>query len=313
MSYASEKEMELMNQIIPQTKKDDFDSFWSEQVRKLREIPLEIERVKLDTPYDKTFTTYEITYNTHDKTRVHAYFSCPVNKTSEKLPCVSRYHGGSLSKKIYPEIVSTGVCCFAIDVRSQGGTTVDMAEYSMGDRCGALMSRDVIYKENFYMRNIYLDAIRAIDVIATLPEVDEEKIISYGASQGGALAIAAAAFSGKVLKTFAVVPSYICLKQRVEKNLGILDHVHTFLRFNPHYTDQVFDTLTYFDINNVVSQLKNPVSFFLGLTDPVCLPPFVYSAYAHTTAPKEITIAPFVPHSVSDEFNNCMFKEFSEL
>ena len=70
----------------------------------------------------------------------------------------------------------------------------------MGDTCGGLMTRDVIYKESFYMRNIYLDAVRAIDVISTFPEVDENKIVSYGASQGGALAIVSSALSGKVIK-----------------------------------------------------------------------------------------------------------------
>ncbi len=313
MSYANEREKELMGQVIPMTKKDDFESFWADKVKKLREIPIEIERIKLETPFDSMYTTYEIIYNTHDNTKVHAYYSVPVHKRKEKLPCIARFHGGSLSKKIYHEIVATGVCCFAIDVRSQGGTTVDRAEYENGDRCGNLMTRGVLTKENFYMGNIFLDAIRAIDVIETLPEVDPTKIVSYGVSQGGALAIVAAALSGKVIKTYASIPSFICLKQRVEKNLGFLGQIHTYLRHNPEYTDLVFDNLTYFDINNMASLLKNPISISLGLTDPECLPQFVYSAYSHIESEKDITLEPFVPHSISDAFYNRCFKEFSEL
>ena len=313
MSYAHERELELQKQVIPQTKKDDFEAFWNNEMKKLREVPIEIEREKLDTPFDKYFTTYEITYNTHDKTKVHAYFTVPNDAKGKKLPCIARYHGGSLSKKIYLEIVSAGVCCFAIDVRSQGGTTVDMAEYQSGDRVGHLMTRGVLDKENFYMKNIYLDAARAVDVIATLPEVDPERIVTYGVSQGGALAIAAAALTGKAIKTYASIPSFICIKQRIEKNLGFFGGIHTYLRHNPQYTDLIFDNVTYFDINNMVSLLKNPVTISMGLTDPECLPQFVYSAYSHIPTEKDITLEPFVPHSISEEFYNRVFREFSEL
>ena len=313
MSYTKEREIELMKQVIPQTKKDDFDAFWDEKVKKLREIPIEIEREKLETPYDKYFTTYEITYNTHDKTKVHAYFTVPNDAKGKKLPCVARFHGGSLSKKIYLEIVSAGVCCFAIDVRSQGGTTVDMAEYSNGDRVGNLVTRGVLTKENYYLGNVYLDAVRAIDVIETLPEVDPKRIISYGVSQGGALAIVSAALSGKVIKTYANIPSFICIKQRIEKNLGFFGQIHTYLRHNSWHTDEVFNTVSYFDVNNIVSKLNNPVAFYLGLTDPECLPQFVYSAYANTKVEKEITLGAFVPHSVDEQYNEKIFKEFGQF
>ena len=72
-------------------------------------------------------------------------------------------------------------------------------------------------------------------------------------------------------------------------------------------------TLSYFDINNMVSLLTVPADFFLGLSDPVCLPPFVYSAYAHTPSPKRIFISPFRPHAISREYKLDLLRELSEL
>ena len=134
MYYEQQKAAELEKKVIPQTKKADFEEFWKTQVEALRKIPLQYTREKLDLPYEKTFLSYKITYNTHDDTMVDAYFSCPVNSEGKKLPCVVRYHGGSGHKEIYADIVATGVCCLAIDVRSQGGTTVDKAVYHSGER-----------------------------------------------------------------------------------------------------------------------------------------------------------------------------------
>ena len=311
--YAKEKEELLKKQIIPQTKKADFEEFWKNEVDNLRKIPLNVERKKIDTPYDSTFSTYEISYTTHDKTVVNAYFSCPVNKKYEKLPCVAYFHGGGEKKEIHPDIVSTGVCCFAIDVRSQGGTTIDKADYSMGDINGGFMTRDVIFKESFYMKNIYLDAIRAIDVISELPEVDSTKIVTYGGSQGGALSITASALSGKVLKCYSAVTSYCCLEERIKLGSGVFCSTNQFLNKYPEYTDEVMDTVSYFDINNMVSLLKVPVFFLLGLNDPICLPEFVYSAYSHTSAPKIITISPFTVHEFSSGYRTDVYNEFARL
>lgn len=311
--YSHQKEELLKKEIIPQTKKNDFSDFWEKEVEKLRRIPLTVKREKLSTPYDSSFLTYKISYNTHDDTVVNAYFSCPVNKKAEKLPCVARYHGGGGKKRIYHDILATGVCCFAIDVRSQGGTTIDKGKYSLGDTNGGFMSRDVTSKDSFYMKNIYLDAVRAIDVISSLEEVDSSKIVTFGESQGGALSIVAAALSGKVKKSFPAVTSYCCLEERVFLGSGVFDSTRKFLNKYPHYTDEVMDTLSYFDINNMVSLLKVPVSFLLGLNDPICLPQFVYSAYSHVNSPKEIIISPFTVHEISDEYQNYVHGEFAKL
>lgn len=317
MYYEQQKAAELEKKVIPQTKKADFEEFWKTQVEALRKIPLQYTREKLDLPYEKTFLSYKIAYNTHDDTVVEAFFSCPRDCKDKKLPCVVLYHGGNGFKDIYADIVATGVCCFAIDVRSQGGTTIDRGEYHSGDRTGGLMTRGVLDKNEYYMKNIYLDAVRALDVVAQLIEVDPERIVTYGASQGGALSIVASALSSRSKKCYTVVTSYCCLQKRVEgrseKQSGIFEPTHRFLRYNPCYTDKVMDTLSYFDINNLVSLLKVPTSFCLGLMDEICLPEYVYSAYAHANCEKEMHMYPFAPHCIPEDYKLLTYREFSAL
>lgn len=311
--YIEEKTAQLKTQVFAQTKPADFEAFWKDAVTELRKKEIVIKREKLSLPYDKSFDSYEITFNTHDDTWVHAYFSCPKHKEGEKLPCVAYFHGGSGYKKIYPDILATGVCCFAIDVRSQGGTTVDMAEYRSGDRMGGLMSRGVLDKNEFYMKNIYLDAVRTMDVIASLPEVDPARIVTYGISQGGALSIVASALSGRSKKCYSLVTSYCCLQQRTESGSGVFEATHAFLRNYPEHTDTVMETLSYFDIINMVSLLKVPVSFCLALADKICLPPYVYSAYHHANCEKDIKMYPFTPHDPARDYVYFAHNEFAAL
>lgn len=313
MQYSEYHQAQLEKEIIAQTKNDDFEAFWSEQIAALRGFPITYRREKLSLPYEKTFTTYLVTFSTHDDTMVEALFTVPVGHENEKLPCVAYFHGGGGKKRIYPEVAATGVCCFAMDVRSQGGTTVDKADYLTGDTMGSLMSRDLIDRNRFYMKNIYLDTVRAMDVIAMMPEVDPSRIVTYGQSQGGALSIVASAFSGRSLKCYVSEPSYSCLHKRLELGSGVFGAAKDFLRRYPEHTDAAFDTLTYFDINNIASLLHVPADFCLALADPVCLPPFVYSAYAHVPAPKQIHIYPFAPHTTPEDYDRFVHGEYSRL
>lgn len=312
MSFVAEKEQELKGKVIAQTKKEDFESFWQEQVAKMRAVPLQVKRKKLETNYRKTFTTWEISYNTHDDTWIDAWFTYPANATG-KLPCVVYYHGGSLQKELNLNIAATGVAVFAMDVRGQGGTSIDRGVYHSGDLNGALMTRGVLDREDFYMRNIYLDAVRAVDVVATLDEVDPERIITYGGSQGGALSITASALSGKSKRCYTNETSYCCIKQRILAGSRIFGSTNGYLKKYPEHTDQVFDVVTYFDVNNMVSLLKVPTLFSLGLADDVCLPHFVYSAYHHAACEKELMIMPFTPHCGPRILSDRLHKEFSEL
>lgn len=312
MTYEQEVELQLQKKVAPQTMKPDFKEFWEAGVAQMRQVPIQIKRTKLETPYEKSFITYELSYNTHDDTWIDAWFSVPVNAKG-KLPCVVYYHGGNGRRMLFPDIVSTGVCCFAMDVRGQGGTSIDRAVYNSGCSCGALMSCGVLDKEDFYMRNIYLDAVRAMDVVAQLEEVDPERIVTYGGSQGGALSIVASALSGRSKKCYTQITSYCCLKNRVELGSGIFKGTNDYLRRFPQNATTVFDVLTYFDIINMVSLLNVPTDFFMGLADPICLPHFVYSAYAHANCEKKLCMYPFTLHVVPSSYARQAQSEFAKL
>lgn len=311
-NYIQKREEALKGKVYAQTKREDFEEFWTKAVAQLRAVPIQIKRKKLETPFDKTFTTYELDYNTHDDTWVKAYFCCPKNAEG-RLPCAVHFHGGSLSKIIPHEVMNTGICCLSIDVRGQGGETIDRAVYKTGCFNNALMTMGVLDKEEFYLKNIFLDAVRAVDVVAELDEVDPERIVTWGGSQGGALSIAASALSGRSKKCYTSETSYCCIHRRIELGSRIFGGTHNYLRKYPENTDKVMETVSYFDVNNMVSLLKVPTSFNLGLADDVCLPEFVYSAYTHAECEKTLHIIPFLPHQGSKIYYDFVYREFAAL
>jgi len=57
------------------------------------------------------------------------------------------------------------------------------------------MTKGILHKESYYHRGVYMDAIRALQVLSERLEVHSDRIGVTGGSQGGALALAAAALS----------------------------------------------------------------------------------------------------------------------
>ena len=262
MSFIEEQEAILKTRIHPQNIPADFESFWRAGVEEMRKTPIRVERRRVETPYDRSFTTYELKWNTHDDTIITAWFAVPNGSEGKKLPCTVYYHGASTKRNLYPSFPDTGVCYLSMDVRGQGGTSPDLAAYHSqynGNRwtCG------ILDRNEAYQRNIFLDAVRAVDVAATLPEVDPAKIFTSGGSQGGALSIVGSALSGKSIRCYSWVTAFCCLRCRVEsaKGAGSFAALHEFLRNHPQHTDTVYENLAYFDMLNMVSLLKVPTAF----------------------------------------------------
>ncbi|MBQ9973896.1 MAG: acetylxylan esterase [Oscillospiraceae bacterium] len=309
--YIKRREEALKGKVYPQTKRADFEQFWADSVAMLRAVPLKVTRG--EPTVSRHYTTWELTFNTHDDTVIYANFICP-NDAKGKRPCVVRFHGGTLRRDpvVEQEIADLGVCCLDMDVRGQGGVSVDRAVYSTTFN-GKLMAQGVLDKNEFYMRNIFLDAVRAVDVAAVLNEVDPERIVTYGGSQGGALSITAAALSGKVKKCFNFITSYACIHRRIDYGSAIFGGTQEYLHVYPEHTDKVMETVSYFDMNNMVSLLKVPTSFCLCLDDHICLAEFVYSVYAHAECEKELYMYPYWKHNLPPVHKYRVYDEFAKL
>lgn len=75
-----------------------------------------------------------------------------------------------------------GYATFGMLVRGQGGsedTSVTPGGHALG-----WMTKGILSKDTYYYRGVYLDAVRALEVIQSFPEVDEHRIGVIGGSQG---------------------------------------------------------------------------------------------------------------------------------
>jgi len=167
--------------------------------------------------------------------------------------------------------------------------------------------------ENYYYRGAFMDCVRAIDFICTLPQADTDNIFAEGGSQGGAFTMAAASLDNRLRAVAPYItflsdfPDYFKIvnwpAQPIfdkQKELGISD-------------EQLYKNLSYFDIKNLARWITCPVHLGVGLQDPTCPDHTNFSGYNLVNAPKEYVIYPHHGHHVDySDWNPAIIEWFNK-
>ncbi|MFD0590113.1 acetylxylan esterase [Paenibacillus sp. GCM10027627] len=297
MGYMEEAVKELYQYAPELTKKADFDAFWEETIRQAATVPLEPTRTELRYPIPGV-KVYEISYHGMDETKINGWFIVPARPKDGGYPCLVHYHGFTGNRgepSDFMHWIMMGMAVLSVDCRDQGGSTGNHASYSYGF-LGNVASKGIHNKYEYYYRQVYMDCIKAIDFACAQPEVDGNRIIIEGESQGGGLGMAVAALDGRPKLAMVDVPSNSDLISRIDGNHGAFGSIADYLRRHPEQTNEVMDTISYFDTMNMAERIDCPVLASVGLKDEICPPKMYFATFNRIKSDKEINIYPFNGH-----------------
>ncbi|GAA1070273.1 MULTISPECIES: acetylxylan esterase [Kitasatospora] len=218
------------------------------------------------------------------------------------LPVVVEYLGYSQGRGLPLErllYVSAGYAHLVMDTRGQGHDTPD--PHPGGPQWAAgFMTRGIDSPAGYYYRRLYTDAVRAVDFVRGLPRIDPERVVVGGASQGGGLALAAAALAGDAVAAALVdVPFLQHFPRAVETaSAGPYPEIAEYLGLHRRdAVEQVFATLAYVDGLHLAPRATAPALFSAALMDPVCPPSTVFATYHRYGGPAAIEVWRFGDHA----------------
>ena len=119
------------------------------------------------------------------------------------------------------------------------------------------------------MKRVYLACVRAVDLLASLPEWDGRNLIAQGGSQGGALALVTAGLDKRMT---ACVANHPALADMARFRLGEADGYPHFSRTPGMQTDDKVRTMAYYDVVNFARQIACPTYMTWGYNDDTCPP-----------------------------------------
>lgn len=261
----------------PADAQPDFDEFWARARAELDAVAprcrLHLDR-KRSTPKRRI---YLVEMRSLGGETIRGYYAEPV--APGKYPAVVTFMGyGSEAwcpdADAAPERIE-----FVLSHRGQG---LNQSENRYGDWVVSGLESP----ETYYYRGAFMDAVRAIDFVASRPKTDTRLIFAEGGSQGGALTLAACALDDRIAAAVPYVPflndfpDYLAIAPWPASALLPAAEKHGIGR------NELLRTLSYFDIKNLAGRVRCPVLMGFGLQDTVCPPHTNFAGYNLLRVPK---------------------------
>ena len=293
------------------TAQADFDEFWAETLEVTRRHDLAPEWTPAEFLLD-TVEVFDASFAGWNGERVAAWLLLPRQRT-EPLPAVVQligYGGGRSLPYQHLLMSSAGYAHLVMDSRGQGGSgnpgvTPDPDPDPGTGQYPGFMTRGITDPRTYYFRRIMTDAVRAVEAAQAHPAVDAARVAVYGSSQGGGLALAAAALNPNVVALLSHVP-FLCHFRRATEITDAMPYgeIATYLKVRRDRVDATFRTLSYFDGINFAARATAPALFSVALMDEVCPPSTVYAAYNHYAGPREMCVWPYNGHEGGEVFQD---------
>ena len=134
-----------------------------------------------------------------------------------------------------------------------------------------LLTHNINDRDNYSLRGLYIDAIRAVDFLLSRDEIDSDRIGITGGSQGGGLTIIVAALRPEVRVAVAAAPFPCGFIKSIElAKTYPFEEIAEYLRLYPNQKQKVIETLRYFDVINFAKCVEIPIMVLFGVQDSVC-------------------------------------------
>ena len=301
-------------------KPDDFDAYWTEALRELDSVDPEVELVPNKTLGVCDAECFDLTFTSVGGARIYAKYMRPKGKTG--CPAVLRFHGYSAHSGDWSNnlmFTSEGMCAAAMDCRGQGGLSEDNGVVKGTTMRGHFIrGLDDPDPRKLLFRSIFLDTVQLARVVGSFEEVDENRMGTTGASQGGALAIACAALEPRIRQVVAAHP-FLCDYQRVWDTDLAKDaylELRTFFRLHDPLHErkqEIFTRLGYIDIQHLASRIQAKTLMLISLMDTVCPPSTQFCAYNKMTCEKSAKIYPDYEHEFLPGMNDYILNGMLQL
>ncbi|MDR3202753.1 MAG: acetylxylan esterase [Bifidobacteriaceae bacterium] len=299
---------------------EDFDAFWTESVGEARQAavhgPLPEPKAQAEPTALATVDVYDFAFPGYGGEPIRAWLRIPRGLRAQ-APAVVEFpgYGGGRGYPFQSLLwASAGYVHLHMDARGQGsewglGVTPDTG--ASGPAASGFMTRGIEDPRDYYFRRLAVDAVRAVDAVTTLPMVDPGRIGALGGSQGGGLALAAAALNPSVRAVAARVPFPCDFRRGVDlAEERPFTEIARYLSIHRRDEERTWRTLSYVDGVNFARRSRVPGLFSVGLRDTSVPPSTVYAAHNAYPGPKWLAVWPHNAHEAGGPEDDIAALEF---
>ena len=274
----------------------DFKEFWNTELEKANKIPLDITYTLLPDRSTAKVNVYHISYKNIDNSRMYGILARP--KQEGTYPAILQVPGAGI--RPYSGMIDQAEAGFVtLQVGIHGIPVIHDVSLYNDLSSGALRSYPTVNldnKDTYYYKRVYIGCSRAVDVLASMNQVDASNIILWGGSQGGTLSITTTALNKKVKGLVAIYPAMSDLTGYLHNRAGGWPHMFNSNNATQMATKQKIETSSYYDVVNFARMITVPGFYTWGYNDETCPPTSYYAAYNQIQGPKELYLVQETGH-----------------
>ncbi|MBC8153108.1 MAG: acetylxylan esterase [Bacteroidetes bacterium] len=286
----------------------DFQSFWEEAKAELAKVPIDARLTLLPDRSTEKVTVYHVNLQNwgppnwqNVPSRLYGILCVP--KRAGTFPALLQVPGAG-TRAYFGDVgnAERGIVTFQIGIHGIP-VTMDPAVYTSLAN-GAFQNYPLFNlddRDRYYYKRVYLGCLRAVDFLASLPQVDAGRMAVTGGSQGGALSIVTAAMDSRIKWLGAYHPALSDLTGYLNGRAGGWPHLFTGSSANWTNKADKIKTVGYYDVVNFARLVKVPGRYTWGFNDEVCPPTSMYSAYNVITAAKTLELFQDAGHWIYPE------------
>jgi cephalosporin-C deacetylase-like acetyl esterase len=292
------------NMPISNQKPEGFDAFWQKNLDELHAINPNYKLEKVESLCSETRDGYTVEMKSLGNLTIRGYYFVP--KTGSKHPAILHLPGYSYGFEHLDGFKNRkGDCAeLAICVRGHG---ISKDVFNPWDSI-TLWAVGICNRDSYIYRSIFMDGVRALEFLASQPNIDTKRIGVAGGSQGGGLTLAVAAMCPSLVAGCAFFDPWLCDFDNQRRIRTLVDEeLEQFMGYPSVRcsTNHMLSVLDYFDTKHFASAIKCPAYFLTALFDDDCPPRCGFSAFNSLKTKKEYIVFPNDSHlGESGEYDN---------
>ncbi|MHB9131372.1 MAG: acetylxylan esterase [Armatimonadota bacterium] len=153
-----------------------------------------------------------------------------------------------------------------------------------------LASTDLNNPKVFGLRAMVVRYLRAVGALASVSEVDANRLAVTGVGLGGGMAMLLGALDERIQAVAPDVPNFCYVEMGMASPTWPYREVAAYLRGHPDQQQAVVQTLRYFDVANFVEKITCPVLISAGINDPFSKPANIFGVYNRLPGPRSLKL-----------------------
>ncbi len=246
----------------------DFDEYWEETEAATLSVPLNPRLEPVPRHSNDEVEVFKARYDSYGGLEIAGWY-CRPRRFSGQLPGYLFVPGYVSEPKLPTDLAAMGYAAFSAAPRNKlRSNSVFNPGYP------GLLTHNIDKRTEYGYRGFYMDALRALDFLSGLDEVDSSRIGVQGGSQGGALTLLVSSLRSDQVRCASAGAPYLCsmMDSASLTRSYPYEEINDYLRLHPERKSLVRDTLDLHDIHNFVDRISCPIIVNIGLMDDVCPP-----------------------------------------